>query len=121
MNVHYKSRDFTNREIKVLTQSDGSKRVSEAVDSVLEVVDFIRYDYIGMDPEAKDGEEKEVQREAITLITAEGERFRSINKAFVDRFDELVDDLDGEPIGAIRIIEKESANGRKYLTCALEF
>ena len=105
MNVHYKSRDFTNREIKVLTQSD----------------DFIRYDYIGMDPEAKDGEEKEVQREAITLITAEGERFRSINKAFVDRFDELVKDLDGEPIGAIRVIEKESANGRKYLSCALEF
>ena len=120
MNVHYKSRDFTNREIKVLTQSDGSKRIKEAVGSVLEVVDYIRYDYIGMDPEVKEGEEKEVKREAVTLITTEGERFRSINKAFVERFDDLVDDLGEEPIGAIRIIEKESANGRKYLTCALE-
>lgn len=115
MNVHATSRDFTNRELYVLTQSDGAKPVKEAVGTTLEVVDWLRYDYIGQDPETK----QDVEREAVTLITAEGERFRSINKAFVERFDSIIKTLGDEPVGALDILEKESNQGRKYLTCAL--
>lgn len=115
MNVHKTSREFTNREIFVLTQSDGAKPIKEAVGTTLEVVDWLRYDYIGLDPESKE----EVEREAVTLITAEGERFRSINKAFVERFDSIIETLGDEPVGALDILEKESNQGRKYLTCAL--
>ena len=115
MNVHATSRDFTNRELYVLTQSDGAKPVKEAVGTTLEVVDWLRYDYIGQDPETK----QDVEREAVTLITAEGERFRSINKAFVERFDSIIETLGDEPVGALDVLEKESNQGRKYLTCAL--
>ena len=115
MNVHKTSRQFTNREIFVLTQSDGAKPIKEVVGTTLEVVDWLRYDYIGQDPESK----QDVEREAVTLITAEGERFRSINKAFVERFDSIIETLGDEPVGALDILEKESNQGRKYLTCAL--
>lgn len=115
MNIKNASREFTNREAYVLTQSDGAKPVKEAVGSTLEVVDWLRYDYVGQDPETK----KDVERDAVTLITAEGERFRSINKAFVERFDDILESLKGEPVGALDVLEKESSNGRKYITCAL--
>ena len=115
MNIKASSREFTKREAYVLTQSDGEKPVKEAVGSTLEVVDWLRYDYIGQDPETKE----EVEREAVTIITAEGEKFRSINKAFVEKFDSIIAFLDGDSVGMLDIIEKESQNGRKYLTCAL--
>ena len=115
MNVHATSREFTNRELYVLTQSDGAKPVKEAIGTTLEVVDWLRYDYVGQDPDTKE----DVERDAVTLITAEGERFRSINKAFVERFDSIIETLGNEPVGALDVLEKESANGRKYLTCAL--
>lgn len=115
MNIKNASREYTNREAYVLTQSDGAKPVKEAVGSTLEVVDWLRYDYIGQDPETK----QDVERDAVTLITAEGERFRSINKAFVERFDDILKSLQGEPVGALDVLEKESGNGRKYITCAL--
>lgn len=116
MNIKQASREFAGREKFVYTQSDGSKPIKEAVGSVLEVVDWLRYDYVGLDPETR----QEVERDAVTLITAEGDRFRSINKAFVERFDEIVNTLNGDPVGPLLVLEKESQNGRRYLTCALD-
>ena len=95
--------------------SNNEHQIKEAAGSTLEVVDWLRYDYVGQDPETKE----EVEREAVTLITAEGEKFRSINKAFVEKFDSIIAFLDGDSVGMLDIIEKESQNGRKYLTCAL--
>ena len=115
MYVHKTSRDFTNREIFVLTQSDGAKPIKEAVGTTIEVVDWLRYNYIGQNPDTKEY----VEREAVTLITAEGERFRSINKAFVERFDSIIETLGDETVGALDILEKVSSNNRPYLTCAL--
>lgn len=108
------SKDFTKRELYTFTRGSATKPMRDALDSPLTVKDWVVYEYPYTE---EDG--NETIRKAVTIVTDDNELFGSSAKPFVEAFEEIIDVLDGDPVGGLIVVEKESRNNRKYITCTL--
>lgn len=108
------SKDFTKRELYTLTAGSATRPMRDALESVLAVKDWVLYEY----PYTEETGEETI-RKAVTMVTDDGEIFGSSAKPFVESFEEIIDFLDGDDVGGLVVVEKESRNNRKYLTCTL--
>lgn len=88
-----------------------SKRMSDAVDSILEVKSWI----VTSDIDATTGEAREV----LTIETKDGEVFATISSVFMKEFNDITKFF-GDDVGAIRVIGGKSRSGRNYITCSVE-
>lgn len=94
-----------------LMKSPLVKKMSDAVDSVLEVKSWLAY----VDTDSKTGE----QREILTLETIDGEMFGTVSATFRREFADIVSFF-GEDVGAIKVIGGKSKAGRDFITCTVE-
>ena len=88
-----------------------AKRMSDAVDSVLEVKSWL----LASEADTVTGEPKEI----LTIETNDGELFSTISSPFMREFADIVKFF-GDDVGAIKVIERVSRAGRKYLICVIE-
>ena len=87
-----------------------AKKMSEAVDSVLEVKAWLAYE----DADANTGEIREV----LTVETIDGERFATVSSIFRREFFDIVEYF-GKDVGAITVIGGTSRTGRNFITCSV--
>ena len=93
-----------------LMKSPMVKKMSDAVDSVLEVKSWIAY----TDADSKTGE----MREILTIETLDGEMFGTVSATFRREFADIVSFF-GEDVGAIQIVGGKSKAGRDFITCTV--
>ena len=93
-----------------LMKSPLVKKMSDAVDSVIEVKAWIAY----TDIDSKTGE----QREILTLETTDGEMFGTVSATFRREFADIVSFF-GEDVGVIQIVGGKSKAGRDFITCTV--
>lgn len=94
-----------------MMKSPEVKKMSDAVDSVLEVNAWIVYN----DIDTKTGEQKEI----LTLQTNDGEMFGTVSDIFKREFEGIVDFF-GSDIGAIKVVGGRSKANREFITCTIE-
>lgn len=93
-----------------LMKSPLVKKMSDAVDSVIEVKAWLSY----TDVDSKTGE----LREILTLETTDGEMFGTVSATFRREFADIVNFF-GEDVGAIQIVGGKSKAGRDFITCTV--
>lgn len=93
-----------------MTKSPEIKKMSDCVDSILEVVGFLRYTDID-----KLGEVKDV----LSVLTDDMEMIATTSPTFIREFDDIVE-IFGPNFGALKVIGGRSKNGRNYITCTIE-
>ena len=93
-----------------LMKAPNVKKMSDAVDSSLEVKAWIAY----TDTDSKTGE----QREILTLLTNDGEMFGTVSATFRREFADIVAFF-GEDVGAIMVVGGKSKAGRDFITCTV--
>lgn len=101
--------DMDNRTQYKLIKSP-AKKMSDAVDSLLEVKSWILYEDL-----SNTGEVIEV----LSIQTEDGEIFATISDIFKKEFGEIVKFF-GNDVGMIKVIGRISRSGRKYITCMVE-
>lgn len=94
-----------------MMKSPDVKKMSDAVDSILEVKSWIQYE----DVEEKTGEIKTI----LALETVDGEMFGTVSATFMKEFSDIVKFF-GDDVGAIKVIGGKSKSGRNYITCTVE-
>ena len=99
------------RTLYKMMKSPEVKKMSDAVDSILEVKNWVLYN----DPDSKTGEEKEI----LSIETIDGEIFGTISGTFKTEFADITKFF-GDNVGAIKIIGGKSKSGRNYITCTVE-
>lgn len=94
-----------------LLKSPKIKRMSDAVDSMIEVKSWISYS----DTDSSTGEEREV----LVIESLDGEMFATVSATFRREFADIVKFF-GDDVGAITVIGGKSKAGRNYITCTVE-
>ena len=94
-----------------LMKSPETKKMSDAVDSVLEVRSWMDYS----DVDSKTGEIREI----LAIETVDGEIFGTISPTFRREFADIVNFF-GEDVGAIKVVGGQSKSGRDFITCTVE-
>lgn len=94
-----------------LMKSPETKKMSDAVDSVLEVKSWMSYS----DVDSKTGEIREI----LAIETVDGEIFGTISATFRREFADIVNFF-GEDVGAIKVVGGKSKAGRDFITCTVE-
>ena len=102
--------DLDKRTQYKLMKSPMVKKMSDAVDSVIEVKAWLAY----TDLDSKTGE----QREILTIETVDGEMFGTVSAKFRREFADIVTFF-GDDVGAIQILGGKSKAGRDFITCAV--
>lgn len=92
-----------------LTHAMQTRKVQDAVGSVLPVNAWVRY----TDIDATTGEVKEV-----VVIESEGEIFGTISKTFIREFTDILQAF-GDSDLAIKVVEGTSKAGRKFVSCEI--
>ncbi len=103
--------DMDTRTQYKLMKSPVVKKMSEAVDSILEVKAWLAY----TDTDSKTGEEREI----LTIQTVDGELFGTVSATFRREFADIVKFF-GDDVGAIKVIGGKSKAGRNFITCTVE-
>lgn len=103
--------DMDTRTQYKLMHSPEVKKMSEAVDSILEVKAWLAY----TDTDSKTGEEREI----LALQTVDGELFGTVSATFRREFADIVKFF-GDDVGAIKVIGGKSKAGRNFITCTVE-
>ena len=93
-----------------LTKSPEIKKMSDCVDSILEVVAFLRYTDVD-----KTGEIKDV----LTVMTDDLEMIATTSPTFIREFDDIVE-IFGPDFGTLKVVGGRSKNGRNFITCTIE-
>lgn len=94
-----------------LIKSPETKKMSDAVDSVLEVKAWMSYS----DVDSKTGEVREI----LAIETVDGELFGTISATFRREFADIVNFF-GDDVGAIKVVGGKSKAGRDFITCTVE-
>ena len=94
-----------------MLKSPKVKRMSDAIDSMIEVKSWISYS----DADPNTGEEREV----LVIEAQDGEIFATVSATFRREFAEIVKFF-GEDVGAIIVLGGKSKAGRNYITCTVE-
>lgn len=93
-----------------LIRSPEIKKMSDCVDSILEVVAFVRY----TDTD-RTGEEKDV----LSLMTDDMELIATTSPSFIREFDAITE-IFGDDFGTLKVVGGRSKNGRNFITCTIE-
>lgn len=93
-----------------LMKSPTVKKMSSAIDSVLEVSAWILY----TDIDNRTGEEHEI----LTIMTNDGEMFGTVSATFRREFADIVAFF-GNDVGMIQVIGGKSKAGRDFITCSV--
>ncbi len=102
---------MNDRAVYKLMKSPDVKKMSEAVDSILDVAAWINYE----DTDEKTGEVKSV----LVVATKDGEMFGTISNTFMREFADITKFF-GDDVGEIKVIGGKSRAGRSYITCTVE-
>lgn len=102
---------MSDRAVYKLMKSPDVKKMSEAVDSILDVAAWINYE----DMDEKTGELKSV----LVVATKDGEMFGTISATFMREFADITKFF-GDDVGEIKVVGGESRAGRRYITCTVE-
>lgn len=94
-----------------MMKSPDVKKMSDAVDSILEVKSWITYS----DVDEKTGEIKSI----LAIETTDGEMFGTVSPTFMREFQDITEFF-GDDVGMIKVIGGKSKSGRNYITCTVE-
>lgn len=94
-----------------MMKSPDVKKMSDTVDSILEVKSWINYE----DTDEKTGEIKSI----LAIETTDGEMFGTVSATFMREFTDITKFF-GDDVGAIKVIGGKSKSGRNYITCTVE-
>lgn len=94
-----------------MMKSPEVKKMSDAVDSLLEVKSWLSY----TDVDSKTGEIREI----LTIETQDGEMFGTVSATFRREFADIVNFF-GEDVGVIKVLGGSSKAGRNFITCTVE-
>ena len=109
MEVVVSNKDLTKEELYFLTKAQDVQKMTEAVDSVLEVTAWCIY----LDKNA-DGEEVEL----FSMRTEDGETFATNSQTFIKAFREILDIFEPHEVQRIKVMNGVSKNNRTFVTCA---
>ena len=110
MKILYRSREkYTMKELYDLTKSPNIDKMSNHVDDVIDLQDYLVYD--------KEDAEQSVK--VASIVTPEGEIMATNSKTFIEAFTDMLDMAAdaGEQVHSIKVISGKSRNGRTYITC----
>ena len=112
MKILYRSREkYTMKELYDLTKSPNIDKMSNHVDEVIDLQDYLVYD--------KEDAGAEQPVKVASVVTPEGEIMATNSKTFIEAFTDMLDmAVDaGEQVHSIKVISGKSRNGRTYITC----
>lgn len=110
MEIIETSKNVDKKKTYQLTHAMQTRKVQDAVDSVLTVNSWVRY----TDVDATTGEAKEV-----VVLESEGEVFGTISKTFIREFIDILQAFGDDPDLAIKVVEGTSKAGRKFVSCEI--
>lgn len=93
-----------------LIRSPEIKRMSDCVDSILEVVAFLRYTDVDSTGEVKD---------ILSVMTDDLELIATTSPTFIREFDAITE-IFGDDFGTLKVVGGRSRNGRNFITCTIE-
>lgn len=110
MTITKNSKGITKKDVYRLTHSQSTRKMSDAVGSILKVDAWVLY----TDIDGVTNEEKEV-----ITIASEGEVFGTISKTFIREFCDIIDAFEDEPELSIRVVSGKTRAGRTFITCEI--
>lgn len=110
MEILYKSRDFSNREIYKMTMDAEIKTVNSLeIGKEIEVDGYLIFNDIN-----SDGNEIRI----LTFVDLHGQVYATNSNTFINSFDDIYKIMGGEEY-SIKILSGETKAGRKFLNCSL--
>lgn len=109
MEVVVANKELTKEELYFLTKAQDVQKMTEAVDSTLDVTAWCIY----LDKNT-DGEEVEL----FSMRTEDGETFATNSATFIKAFREILDIFEPEEVKRIKVMNGISKNNRTFVTCA---
>lgn len=110
MEIIEMSKNVDKKKAYQLTHALHTRKVKEAVDSVLPVNSWVRY----TDIDTTTGEAKEV-----VVIESEGEIFGTISKTFIREFTDILQAFGDDDDLAIKVVAGTSKSGREFVSCEI--
>lgn len=110
MEIIEMSKNVDKKRAYQLTHAMQTSKVQDAVDSVLPVSAWVRYN----DIDNTTGEVKEV-----VVIESEGEIFGTISKTFIREFVDILQTFGEDDDLAIKVVQGTSKAGRKFVSCEI--
>lgn len=109
MNIIKQSRELTAAEIYTMTKSARINKVSESVDSTLEIDAYLLYE----------DEQEDRITEILSILTTDGKVYATNSPTFQREFNDLVTifELTKEALPPIKIVEGLSKSGRTFYRC----
>ena len=104
------SKNVNKKKAYQLTHAMQTRKVQDAIDSVLPVSAWVRYN----DIDTTTGEAKEV-----VVIESEGEIFGTISKTFIREFVDILQAFGEDDDLAIKVVQGTSKAGRKFVSCEI--
>ena len=109
MEILNSNKELTKEEIYFLTKAQDVMKMTEAVDSTVDLKAWCIYT-------DKDAEGKDV--ELFAMRTDEDESYATNSPTFIAAFRDILEVFDPEEITKLKIMSGTSKNNRQYITCA---
>ena len=109
MEILNSNKELTKEEIYFLTKAQDVMKMTEAVDSTVDLKAWCIYT-------DKDAEGKDV--ELFAMRTDEDESYATNSPTFIAAFRDILDIFNPEEITKLKIMSGTSKNNRQYITCA---
>lgn len=109
MEVVIANKELTKEEMYFLTKAQDVQKMTEAVDSTLDITAWCIY----LDHN-QDGEEVEL----FSMRTEDGETFATNSTTFIKAFREILDIFEPQEVKRIKVMNGVSKNNRTFVTCA---
>ena len=109
MEIIASNKELTKEEIYFLTKAQDVLKMTEAVDSIVDLKAWCIYT-------DKDAEGKDV--ELFAMRTEEDESYATNSPTFISAFRDILDVFDPEEVTKLKIMSGTSKNNRQYITCA---
>ena len=108
MEIIKANKELTKQEIYFLTKAQDVIKMTEAVDSTVDLVAWCIYTDV-------DADGKEV--ELFAMRTEEGESYATNSPTFIAAFRDILDVFEPEEVTKLKIMSGVSKNNRTYITC----
>ena len=101
--------NINKRDMYKLTQNSNVQKLSAIAGSTITPEQWVLYE----DEDLKTGEVRKV-----LVNNADGEKFATVSRTFIDSFEKAVDNLGDDP-GEILIVSGTSKAGRDFINCEI--